>query len=303
MNEEQNQPERISSKYLDAADKYNLTDAELRDYLSYEGIADDEFTAIMQERGLRAQDKAKQEQAMVEERISQIETEMEGIEEQPQQEGTEGLRVGILGSLAAGATEAFGKMEAGYLDALNYLGFETSVASTLATPSISGMVNPKLRFMGAFGLDQRRLVLRAEVDRIMQEYTTELQGTEGVDALDYITGNLNPFNEDGNIIDGLHYGFSQVAYSIPNMVIASTGYGTALLGGSEAMSAYAEVRDNKDMSQAEKFGYSVIAGSIEAASERISGKIFGKALKGASVADKLLSRQFTKGLQIGRAHV
>ena len=276
MNEEntnpEGAPERFSSKYLDIADKYNMNDAELSEYLQYQDIKDDEFNSILNERSRRNQEKAALDQQMLQTKIGQINTEIEQLERQPEEQ-PEKLRVGALRELRASTLETFGK--------LDYL------FSTLTGGYGSGMVGP----LASLPADVRLQMVKDEAEDI-REGMREIEGG--------FMENITPFDGEGNFLDGLNYAFTSIAGSIPSMALigGTGGAGMYLVGAAEGLSAYHDVKYRKDMSNAEKFGYSLFSGTIEAASEKVSAGIIGKSFKGAknSIKDNLLSRQFSRGM-------
>jgi hypothetical protein len=276
MNEEnttpEGAPERFSSKYLDIADKYNMNDAELSEYLQYQDIKDDEFNSILNERSRRNQEKAALDQQMLQTKIGQINTEIEQLERQPEEE-TEKLRVGALREFGASTLETFGK--------LDYL------FSTLTGGYGSGMIGP----LASLPPDVRLQMVKDEAEDV-REGMREIEGG--------FMENITPFDGEGNFLDGLNYAFTSIAGSIPSMALigGTGGAGVYLFGAAEGLSAYHDVKYRKDMSNAEKFGYSLFSGTIEAASEKVSAGIIGKSFKGAknSIKDNLLSRQFSRGM-------
>lgn len=257
---EQNQPERISSKYLDTADQYNMSDAQLMEYLEYQDLDETELNAVLREHSLRKADKFTQDKALVNEKIKQIEIATEDLE-QPQQEG-DISRVGIGRGFAAGVVETYGK--------LDYL---------LTSPATPYLADAKL----------------AEMKLLAESIREGMRTVEG-DLIE----NINPFDDKGNFIDGLNIAASSFAESIPYLAISAStgGMGIAIIGSAEGMSAYHDVKYRDDMTEEEKLAYSAATGLIEGVSEGASGLIARAAFKKAAktVGESVLQRQFAKGV-------
>lgn len=281
MNEEnmtpEQGPERISSKYLDFANKHNLNDAELSEYLEYQDLDENEYNSIIQEHNLRRQDQAKLDNQMLEAKIGMINTEIEQLERQPEEatpeEDTGESKVGVARGFGAGLLQLTGEID--YF-ATEILGLKNSIL----------MQGP----LGMLPADVRLQMVKDEANDIREGMRT-IEGD--------LIENLNPFDDKGNLIDGLELAVTSIVESLPAMgVIAATGgTGVALIGGAKGMSAYHDVKYRTDMTEEEKFAYSLASGGIEALSERVSAGIAGKAFKGAksSIKNNLLSRQFSRG--------
>lgn len=294
MNEE-NQPERISSKYLDTADQYNMSDEQLMEYLDYQNLKKPELDSIIQERNLRRQDEATKNQQLLQNKIAQINTEIESLETQDQIPSDQKIKVGAGKRFYASLVETIANIEMMGMELDRSMGFVDKDAPKEFL--IADILDPNLKAIKYADPSKTREYVRNEVERLSSSMR-EIEGTEGMHPTDFLSESLNVFDDKGSLLDGLSYIFTEIAGSVPAMSLASSGLGMMVLGSSEAFSAYDEVKDDQSMTSAEKFFYSGIAGSIEGVTERVSNKIAGNALKnaGQSITKKLLSRQFTKAL-------